>query len=82
MSRCIPDNKRKTSCVVLLRKINWDNFINLHRLIVLDKKKKKRTSGRESLETNSDLVLIHNGQSMAEALVFFQDIVSYCCYDD
>ena len=41
MSRCIPDNKRKTSCVVLLRKINWDNFRKLHRLIVLDKKKKK-----------------------------------------
>lgn len=46
------------------------------------KQKTKKTSGRESLETNSDLVLIHNGQSMAEALVFFQDIVSYCCYDD
>ena len=42
MSRCIPDNKRKTSCVVLLRKINWDNFRKLHRLIVLDKKKKKK----------------------------------------
>ena len=41
MFRCIPDNKGKTSCVVLLRKINWDNFRKLHRLIVFDKKKTK-----------------------------------------